>query len=62
MLVVNGLRRSAMANQLKKYSESTFESIKHFNAIGQEYWSARELFIVLEYKKWDKFVNVIKKA
>ena len=51
-----------MANQLKKYSESTFESIKHFNAIGQEYWSARELFIVLEYKKWDKFVNVIKKA
>jgi len=34
----------------------------HFNKIGQEYWSARELFKVLQYQKWDKFLNVIKKA
>jgi len=28
---------------------SKFEEIKHTNEIGQEYWSARELFEVLEY-------------
>ncbi|MCK4662302.1 MAG: DNA damage-inducible protein D [Bacteroidales bacterium] len=39
-----------------------FEEIKHLNEIGQEYWSARELFTVLEYIKWDKFLNVIDKA
>jgi len=39
-----------------------FEEIKHFNEIGQEYWSARKLFTVLEYIKWDKFLNVIDKA
>ncbi len=39
-----------------------FEKIKHTNNIGQEFWSARELFTVLEYIKWDKFLNVIDKA
>ena len=43
-------------------TQSNFEYIKHANEIGQEYWSARELFEVLEYIKWDKFVNVIDKA
>jgi DNA-damage-inducible protein D len=42
--------------------DSLFESIKHFNEIGQEYWSARELYSVLDYLKWDKFLNVLKKA
>jgi DNA-damage-inducible protein D len=39
-----------------------FEQIKRLNEIGQEYWSARELFDALEYIKWDKFLNVINKA
>ena len=39
-----------------------FEEIKKTNEIGQEYWSARELFVALEYIKWDKFLNVIAKA
>lgn len=43
-------------------NQSTFEQIKHLNEIGQEYWSARELHLVLEYIKWDKFQNVIDKA
>lgn len=42
--------------------QAIFEGIKHINEIGQEYWSARELFTVLDYIKWDKFVNVIDKA
>lgn len=41
---------------------SVFEQIKKTNEIGQEYWSARELFKVLQYIKWDKFLNVINKA
>lgn len=41
---------------------SIFEEIKHVNDIGQEYWSGRELYKMLEYIKWDKFLNVIEKA
>lgn len=47
-------------NRMSK--KKIFEEIKHLNEIGQEYWSARELFYVLEYIKWDKFLNVIDKA
>ena len=43
-------------------NQSTFGQIKDLNVIGQEYWSARELHLVLEYIKWDKFQNVIEKA
>ncbi len=43
-------------------AQNQFEEIKHINDIGQEYWSARELFKVLEYIKWEKFLNVIDKA
>jgi DNA-damage-inducible protein D len=43
-------------------TQNKFEEIKHINEIGQEYWSGRELFKVLEYIKWDKFLNVIEKA
>ncbi len=35
---------------------------KKINQIGQEYWSARDIYKAIEYKKWDKFVNVINKA
>lgn len=42
--------------------KSVFEEIKHLNNIGQEYWSGRELFKILDYIKWDKFLNVITKA
>lgn len=43
-------------------NKSVFEEIKHLNGIGQEYWSGRELFKILDYIKWDKFLNVIAKA
>ncbi len=49
-------------NELKKYSEEIFESIKHNDEYGHEYWFARDLQNVLEYKRWDKFCNVIKNA
>lgn len=43
-------------------NESLFESIKHINEYGQEYWTARELQPLLEYKRWDKFTNILQKA
>ena len=40
----------------------TFEDIKHIDEYGNEYWLARELMQALEYKKWQKFINVIDNA
>ena len=40
----------------------TFESIKHIDENGIEYWYARELQNVLEYTQWRRFENVINKA
>ena len=43
-------------------TEDNFESIKHIDENGIEYWYARELQNVLNYKEWRKFENVINKA
>ena len=45
-----------------KYSENTFESIKNIDEFGNEYWFARELQKVLEYKEWRNFHKVINNA
>jgi len=39
-------------NDLDLYKEKTFDDIKHVDENGFEYWSARELQKVLEYKRW----------
>ena len=39
-----------------------FESIKHTDEEGREYWYARELQKVLQYTEWRKFKGVIEKA
>ena len=39
-----------------------FESIKHIDENGREYWYARELMKVLKYVKWGNFKGVVKKA
>lgn len=44
------------------YTESLFESIKHVNEYGQEFWYARELSKVLEYKDFRNFEQIIFKA
>ena len=52
-------------NKLEKfqnYTNKNFEDIKHIDENGVEYWSARELQLVLDYKEWRKFENVITKA
>ena len=51
-----------MTKELEKYEEMTFEEIKHVDDNGNEYWYAWELMNALEYKRWDKFCNVIENA
>ena len=45
-----------------KKENQTFESIKHIDENGIEYWYARELQNVLEYTQWRRFENVINKS
>lgn len=49
-------------NDLVKYSEETFESIKHVNEFGQEYWLSRELQPILDYAQWRNFNEAIDRA
>ena len=49
-------------NDLEVISEKMFEDIKHVDENGNEYWLARELQKVLDYKEWRKFKGVIDKA
>ena len=46
----------------KIYINQSFEDIKHIDENGIEFWYARELQKVLDYKEWRKFENVIQKA
>ena len=43
-------------------STQTFEDIKHIDENGIEFWYARELQKILEYKQWRRFESVIEKA
>ena len=39
-----------------------FDKIKYYDGNNVEYWSARELYTVLEYRDWRNFENVLNKA
>lgn len=49
-------------SDLKRYSDQTFEEIKHTSENGEEFWYARDLQTVLDYAEWRNFENVIEKA
>jgi DNA-damage-inducible protein D len=51
-----------MNKKITKVNESVFEKIKGTNDFGIEYWLARDLQKILDYKSWDKFQRVIEKA
>lgn len=48
--------------KISNYTNQTFEDIRHIDENGIEYWYARELQSILNYKEWRKFENVISKA
>jgi len=39
-----------------------FEELKKLDEDGVEYWTARELMVILQYAKWSNFENVVEKA
>ena len=49
-------------SNVENYNENTFETIKHVDEYGNEYWSARDLQKVLEYKEWRNFFKVLNTA
>lgn len=44
------------------YSQKTFESIKHIDENGAEFWLARKLQIALEYAQWRRFLESVERA
>lgn len=56
------LAKSLSEDEKNSYTESLFESIKHINEYGQEFWYARELQKALDYTEWRNFFKVIEKA
>ena len=56
------LSKALSDEEKNNYTESLFESIRHINKYGQEFWYARDLQIALEYTEWRNFCKVIEKA
>ena len=51
-----------MSKKLTKKTIETFESIKHLDENGKEYWMSRDLALALDYSDYRNFRNVGKKA
>ena len=56
------LSKALSDEEKNNYTESLFESIRHVNKYGQEFWYTRDLQIALEYTEWRNFCKVIEKA
>ncbi|GBC68279.1 DNA damage-inducible protein D [Bacillus licheniformis] len=48
--------------EIEKYSEHTFEQFRQVNEFGEDFWYARDLQKILNYKQWRNFLKVIEKA
>lgn len=51
-----------MGNKLTKKTMTLFESIKHVDENGVEYWTSRSLWKILEYTEYRHFLPVVEKA
>lgn len=47
---------------IEKYNDRTFEHYKQINEFGGDFWYARDLQKILQYKEWRNFKRVIDKA
>ena len=56
MILVSRRKEDNKMKEIKEYITKLFEDIKHIDENGNEYWLARELMKVLEYKEWRKFM------
>lgn len=51
-----------MSNKLTKKTRETFESIRYVDENGNEFWTARDLYKVLEYTEYRNFLPAARKA
>ena len=51
-----------MSGEERQPQITRFEQIKHVMENGQDYWSARELYPILDYAQWRDFYNVLQEA
>lgn len=51
-----------MNKRLTKKAKETFESIKHIDESGTEWWSSRELAKILTYSDYRSFLDVMRRA
>ena len=51
-----------MNKDITNYSKTIFDSIKHIDENGKEYWEARELMKILEYTNWRNFEILINRS
>ena len=51
-----------LGNKDHNQSQSPFDSIKHTDEQGREYWMARELMGLLGYPRWNEFKVAIERA
>ena len=51
-----------MENESLQSQTASFDTIKQIDSDGQEWWSARDLYPLLEYKYWQDFFNVLQAA
>lgn len=56
------LSKASTEEEENSYTESLFDSIRHTNEYGQEFWYARELQTALGYAEWRNFKKVLDKA
>ena len=58
----HALSEISKSDERNSYTETLFESIKHINGYGNEFWYARELQKALEYTQWRRFEEAIDRA
>lgn len=51
-----------MTFEVAKVGNAPFEDLKKMNEHGAEYWSARDLQILLGYKQWRRFEDAVTRA
>lgn len=50
------------AQRIANQHHATFESVRHADDDGHEFWFARDLAPLLDYQQWRNFMQVIDKA
>jgi DNA-damage-inducible protein D len=61
-LSLPGQRQKRKGNYSMPTPNNIFEQIKKINEYGQEFWSARDLYKLLGYTEYGKFIPAIERA